>query len=196
MPRISPEEAAVVTGSASEDEAGEASEPSLSPEPILVYVPAQEPGDFCKAEKVVLRDDKVNIGMWAFKCVTMTDEEAKADPLLAKGKSTPRFYVIDRDYRKVKVIEGKSLSAKKLFTAMEKSAGRAYKQKLGKMVKSMQKILNEYDKINNERKVLEQKRARNKGEMDKKMERTLEEINERETKAKEEHKELLAFELK
>lgn len=184
-----------MTGSESE-EGEEAAEVEISDQPILVYVPNTDSGDFCKAEKVVLQDDKVNVGMWAFKCVRMTDEEAKEDELLAKGKELPRFYVIDRDYRKVALLEGKKMSAKKLFTAMERASNKAYKQKLGKMAKSMLKILNEYDKINNERKVLEQKKARNGGEMDKKMERDLKEIDERDEKAKEEHKKLLKFELK
>ena len=112
--RVSPKEAAVVTGeSASEAEA--AQEPTIYPQPWLVYVPAVSGEEaFDKAEKVVLMDDKVCIGMWAFKCVKMNDEDAKADPLLAKGSELPRFYVVHRDLSKVKLIEGGDMSAKKL----------------------------------------------------------------------------------
>ena len=195
LERVSPEETGVTTGS-SASEAEEAAEPQISDKPILVYVPREEGGEFCKAEKVVLQDDKVNIGLWAFKTVRMSHEQAQEDKLLAKGKEVPRFYVIDRDYRKVQLFEGKKMSAKKLFKAMEKSANKAYKQKLGTMAKSMLKILNEYDKINNEKRVLEQKKARNGGELDKKMERDMEELEEREAKTKEEHKKLLTFTLK
>lgn len=60
----------------------------------------------------------------------------------------------------------------------------------------MLKILNEFDKINNERRVLEEKKARAGGEVDKKMERDIAELDEREKKANEEKAELLAFELK
>ena len=119
LDRVSPEETGVTTGSTTE-EAEEAAEPPMANEPILVYVPSEEGGDFCKAEKVVLQDDKVNVGMWAFKCVRMTDEQAKEDELLAKGKEVPRFYVIDRDYRKVTLLEGNKMSAKKLFKAMNR----------------------------------------------------------------------------
>ena len=194
--RVSPKEAAVVTGeSASEAEA--AQEPTIYPQPWLVYVPTVSGEEaFDKAEKVVLMDDKVCIGMWAFKCVKMNDEDAKADPLLAKGSELPRFYVVHRDLSKVKLIEGGDMSAKKLFSAMESASNDAYKQKLEKNVKSVLKILNEFDKINNERRVLEEKKARAGGEVDKKMERDIAELDEREKKANEEKAELLAFELK
>ena len=194
--RVSPKEAAVVTGeSASEAEA--AQEPTIYPQPWLVYVPAVSGEEaFDKAEKVVLMDDKVCIGMWAFKCVKMNDEDAKADPLLAKGSELPRFYVVHRDLSKVKLIEGGDMSAKKLFSAMESASNDAYKQKLEKNVKSVLKILNEFDKINNERRVLEEKKARAGGEVDKKMERDIAELDEREKKANEEKAELLNFELK
>lgn len=195
LDRVSPKETGVVTGSSSE-EAEEASEPKIADEPILVYVPDPEGGELCKAEKVVLMNDKVCIGMWAFKCVKMTDEEAQADELLAKGKEVPRFYVVNRDYRKVQLLEGSGMSAGKLFKAMEKSANKAYKQKLGKTVDGMLKILNEYDKIANEKKVLEAKKARNDGETDKKMEKDFAELEEREAEAKEEHKKLTKFELR
>lgn len=194
--RVSPKEAAVVTGeSASEAEA--AQEPTVYPQPWLIYVPAVSGEEaFDKAEKVVLMDDKVCIGMWAFKCVKMSDEDAKADPLLAKGSELPRFYVVHRDLSKVKLVEGGDMSAKKLFSAMESASNDAYKQKLEKNVKSVLKILNEFDKINNERRVLEEKKARAGGEVDKKMERDIAELDEREKKANEEKAELLNFELK
>lgn len=195
LSKISPTSSGVVTGS-TEEEADEAAQPPMADKPILVYVPNPDGGDICKAEKVVLMDDSVCIGMWAFQCVKMTDDEAKQDKLLAKGKEVPRFYVIDRDYRKVAILEGKKMSAKKLFSAMEKSANKAYKQKLKKQTKAMLKVLNEYDKIGNERKVLEAKKARDGGEVSKKMEKSFAELEEREVKAKEEHKKLLEFELK
>lgn len=192
--QVSPTEAAVVTGVSSE-EADEVVEPKLAAKPILVYVPAEDSGEFDKAEKVVLMSDDVCIGMWAFDTIKMLDADAKADPLLAKGTETPRFYVIHRDYSKVKLIESKDMSAKKLFGAMEAAADAAYKQKLGKTTKSVLKILLEYDKIANERRVLEEKRTR-EGAADKKMESDLAEIDAREKAAKEEHENLLKFDLK
>lgn len=195
--RVSPKEAAVVTGESASEAEGAADEPTVYPQPWLVYVPDESGAEaFDKAEKVVLMDDKVCIGMWAFKCVKMNDEEAKADPLLAKGSEIPRFYVVHRDLSKVKLIEGSDMSAKKLFSAMESASNDAYKQKLEKNVKSVLKVLNEFDKINNERRVLDEKKARDGGEVDKKMERDIAELDEREKKANEEKAELLNFELK
>ena len=194
LSRVSPKEAAVVTGQSASEE--QAPEETILDKPVLVYVPAMDNGEFDKAEKVVLMDDKVCIGMWAFKCVKMSDEDAKADPLFEKGDELPRFYVVHRDLSKVKLIEGGDMSAKKLFSAMESAANDAYKQKLEKSVKAMLKVLNEYDKLANERKVLAEKQARNDGEMDAKMERDLAELDEREKAAKEEHEELLRFELR
>ena len=64
----------------------------------------------------------------------------------------------------------------------------------------MLKLLLEYDKINNAKKVLEQKKARegdklSKGEA-KKIEKELEALAERQKKAEEKEKKLLTFELK
>ena len=199
LDRLSPatEAAAVVTGqSASEPSAEEAeaqAAPALLERPVLVYVPDPEGGAQDKAESIVLGADQVCIGTWAFRCIKMDDAQAKADPALAEGKTVPRFYVVGRDYS-AQLLEGKSLSAKKMFKAMERVANRTYKQKLKKRVTGLLKVLNEFDRIANERRVLERKIER-KGE-NAKTERTQKELDERQAKADAQKKELITFELK
>ena len=100
----------------------------------------------------------------------------------------------------MKVIEGKNLSSKKLYTAMKASANRAYKTKLDKNVKSLLKLLNEFNKINNAKKNLDQKEQRLGDEITKaetkKIAKEREELAEEQKAADELRAELYKFELK
>ncbi len=197
--RISPD-TSVVTGEG--EEGAEAPEPKIADQPMLIYVTdGAESDDFVKIENIVLQDFKVAAARNAFRCLKMTPEDVENDPALAgNGKASSRLLVVDRDWKKVKVIEGKSLSSKKLYTAMKASANRAYKTKLDKNVKSMLKLLNEFNKINNAKKNLDQKEQRLGDEITKaetkKIAKEREELAEEQKKADELRETLYKFELK
>ena len=129
---------------------------------MLVYVTdGSSNEDFEKIENIVLQDFKVAAARNAFRCLKMTPDDVEADPVLAgHGKAPARLLVVDRDWKKIKVIEGKNLSSKKLYKAMTASAHRAYTTKLDQNVKGLLKLLNEFNKINNARKVLDEKEKR------------------------------------
>ena len=193
--------AGVVTG---EDEAGEgaeASEATIMAKPMMIYVPdGAAAGGFDKVEKVVLMDDKVCIGMWAFNCVKMTPDDAAKDELLADtGDDVPRFVFVSRDMKNVDTVGEKKMSAKNVFKTMKKHAKKAYTTKFEKNVKSTLKLLGELDKIANETKLLASKEAR---ETDpsaadkKKFQKLREELEERTKAAQEEREKLLTFEAK
>ncbi len=196
--RISPD-TAVVTGEG--EEGAEAPEPKIADQATLIYVTdGAETIGFDKIEKVVLMDDSVCVGMHAFKCVKMTPDAIAGDPLLAdEGKEVPRFILVSRDCKKVDVIEGSKLSAKGLFKAMEKHAKYAYKTKFKKNIKDAIKVLGEFDKIANERKMLQMKEERNDKPSkadEKKMAKEKEELAQREKEAIELKAKLLTFEPK
>lgn len=203
MNRVSPEApAAVVTGDT--EEAGEtvASEPEPASQPFLVYVSdGSESSEVEKIEKVILFDNKVCLGLWAFQTVRMTPEQVEADPLLAKaGKSVPRFIFVSHDYKDVNALEGNGLSSSKVYDEMKKFAKKAYKTNFDKNVRGMLKVLVEWDKINNQRRVLEEKEKREGADMSpadrKKLAKEREDLEKAQKEADAKRDELLKFETK
>jgi hypothetical protein len=130
----------------------------------------------------------------------MTPEAAAADALLAgKGKEVPRFLFVAADYSDVTVVEAGKLSVSGLWKSMVAEANKFYKGDLDKNVRQMLKVLGEFDKINNERNLLEEKSKRE----DKpsasdiaKIKKEREDLNEREKKANAERDALLKLERK
>lgn len=208
--RVAPAESKVVTASDGDDgkTGGDgAKEAPAAPikradKPLLVYV--AEPGvvdaSFDKVEKVVLTDDKVVIGTWAFKCIRISPEQAAQDPILKEaGKETPRIVFISTDYKEVKVIEGSKLGVGGLWSEMQAQFKKAYTGDLEKNVKALLKVLNEFDKIANQRKVLDAEKER----ADKptpaeqaKWKKEAEELDATEKKANAKRDELMKFEKK
>lgn len=142
----------------------EASVPAVSDKPYLIYV-CDGSGDtagFDVVEKVILDDDRVRLGVKAFHAVKMSPESAKADPFLAEkgGKEVPRIIFVSADYKTIKPLEGASLKLGEVWGGMKATANKFYKQDLDSVVKGLKDVLIEFDKINNERKVLEDKEKR------------------------------------
>ena len=170
---------------------------------MLIYVrePSEDTGAFDKIDKVILDDNKILVGMWAFRCVKMTPSDVQDDPLLADhGKELPRFILISPDYEDIKVIEGKKIKTKTLFDGMCKFAKKAYGVNLKKVAKDVMKVCNEFDKINTGLKTLKQKEARlgsdaSKSDL-KKIEKEKAELEEEQKAAEEKRDKLLTFKLK
>lgn len=202
LAKVAPAKPAVTTGS--EGEAGEqpaAPEVKRAAKPMLVYIadPAASEG-FDKVEKVVMTEDKIVIGTKAFTCVRMTPEQADQDELLVKaGKGAPRVVFISADYQDVEALEGDKLSIGKMWGEMNAQFKKHYKGDLEKNVKAMLKVLGEFDKIANERKLIEEKKARadKPSDADKKeWDKESKELDAREKAANAERDALLKFEPK
>ncbi len=201
MSRVSPESSGVVTGE--EAKKDEKSESELLDKPLFIYVTdGGTEGAYDKIEKVVLDDNKVLIGMKAFRCVKMSPSDVNDDPLLSgQNKKDDRYFLfVSRDMTKITVIGDNKMKAKNVYNAMKKHASKDYKTKLDKSVKGVLKLCLEFDKINNAKKVLEQKKQRlgsdiSKGEA-KKIEKELAELEEAQKEADAKRDELLKFELK
>ena len=192
--RVAPADA-VVTGRRAK---GEEAEMPKADKPMLVWIthPSDdEPNE--KIAKITLDPDKIRVGSKFFRCIKMTAEAASQDRLLADtGKKYPRMVFITPDYQVVAKLEGK-ISSSKLYAAMKKTAGKSYKCNFDKNVKSVIKILGEFDKIDNERGVLTQKEEKGvKPAAAKKIAKEREELDEREQEANEKRDELLKPELK
>lgn len=206
--RVAPDTSAVTPSAGEEGTAkGEAGTPAAAAprkagKPLLVYVaePGSTEATFDKVEKVVLTDDRVVIGTWAFKCVRMTPEQAANDRLLKDaGKETPRIVFISSDYQNVKVLEGNKLSVGGLWSEMQAQFKKSYTGDLEKNVKALLKVLTEFDKIANQRKVLDAEKERT----DKptaadqaKWKKDADELDEAEKKANAKRDELMKFEFK
>ncbi len=192
----------VVTGEG--EEAEKAAEAKLLDKPLFIYVTdGADLGVTDKIEKVVLMDDKVCVGMWAFNCVKMTPEKVAEDKLLSaewtSGESRG-FIFVSRDLATVDVVDMKKMSAKNVFKTMNKHAQRAYKTKFEKNVKEVLKVLGEFDKLNNARRVLADKEARasESGDKDalKDIKKDREALDATEKEMNEKRDSLLKFELK
>ncbi len=180
---------AVVTGEKAK-ETEESSELTLKwgDKPVVVYVCDEAAGceGFDKLEEVVLKDEKVALGMKAFKTVKMHPDHAAVDPILdGKGKAVPRMLIVDPVKMKVTVLEKSKLKASALYSALKKVSGKVYKEKLDKVVKSHLKLLTEQDQLANAEKVLAEKVAR-LGSEGKKAEKELEKVKDEHSKVKEE----------
>ncbi len=174
----------------------------MAEKPMFIYVTdGSEDGAFDKIEKVILDDNKILVGMRAFKCIKMSPSDVQDDPLLSGRSKEDRYFLfVSRDYSKVKVIAGNKMKTKATYSMMKSFASKAYKTKFDKNVKATLKLILEYDKINNARKVLTEKKERggsdlSKGEV-KKIDKELAELEERQKEAEAKEKELLTFELK
>ena len=137
----------------------------LADKPYMIYVAdeaASAAAGFDTVTKVILDDDRVKLASHAFHAVRMTPDDAKADPVLADkgGKETPRIILVGNDLKNVKALEGGSLKLGEVWSAMKATAGRAFKQDLDGLTKALKEVLVEFDKINNERKVLDEKEKR------------------------------------
>ncbi len=200
--RVSPAKSdAVVTGEDSEKKAGEAVS-QLMAKPMFVYVTdGGTEGAYDKIEKVVLDNNKVLIGMKAFKCVKMSPSDVNDDPLLSGRSKDDRYFLfVSRDYKKISVIDSKKMKAKNVYNAMIKHAKREYSTKFDKNVKATLKLILDFDKINNGMKVLKQKKERlgsdiSKGEA-KKINKELAELEEAQKEADAKKAEFLTFKLK
>jgi hypothetical protein len=156
----------VVTGeAAAEPEPAEA--PSLfetfdRPLVVFVYGAASADDDTMdKIEDVVFKNEKVALGMKAFRAVRIAPEDAAKDPLIAgEGKDVPRVLVIDPVKEKITVLGPRKIKASKLFGAMKHAAKSCYDANLESIVKKHIKILNEQDKLAGEMKVLRDKETR------------------------------------
>ncbi len=159
---------------------------------------------FDKLEEVVLKDEKVSLGMKAFRTVKMHPDHAAVDPVTeGKGKDVPRMLIIDPISLKVTTIEKGKLKASALYSAMKKVSGKVYKEKLDKLVKAHLKLLTKQDRLANAEKVLSGKASRLSGEDGKKAERELKKVKEEHDEVKKEladlkkeQKELWALTLK
>jgi hypothetical protein len=199
--RVSPRNAVITANEADEQQKENADAPKPhADKAMLVYVQdnSTEEQAFDKIEKVVLADDKVAIGSNAFRCVKISAEDAEKDPLL-QGKELPRFVFLSPSYDVVEVLEGRKISVSGMYGAMKKAAKASYSTDFDKNVRALLKLLNEFDKINNERKVLDAKIERETKPTpadERKFAEAKKELDERQSKAEDERKELLSFEIR
>jgi len=169
MDKLPALEAPVLTGTTEgEETSAPVASPALAPadRPYLLWI--QDPNGtgegFDQVEKVILADDKVAIGSHAFTCVKMTPDQAKEDPVLKEkgGKEVPRLVLVSADQKTVTALEKGRLSVGGTFDAMKAIANKFYKNDFDKAVRELRSTLTEYDKINGERSVLQEKEKRAK----------------------------------
>jgi hypothetical protein len=127
--------------------------------PVIVWIDDMDAG-YDKLQEVVFKNEKVALGIKAFRAVKMSEEDAKNDPLLADaGKDLPRLVLVQPD-GKTTVLEKGRLTAGNLFTAMKRSAKTSYGVNLETLVKKHLEVLGELDKVTSEDEILAKKQER------------------------------------
>jgi hypothetical protein len=122
--------------------------------PMVIYVTAEDEtsGAARKLEDISFKDERVAIGAKFFRCVKISASAAAEDRLLkVNGKTTPRLIFMKRNYDVVGVLEGRKLSASKINKAMAKLCSSEYKSKYGTMLSNYAKLLNQLDRLDDER---------------------------------------------
>ena len=118
--------------------------------PMMIYVTPDDPTDKTvrKLDAVVFPSEKLGVGAKFFETIKISAAHASQDRMLRKiGKSTPRIIFMSRDYKVMKVLEKKSLSAGKITTAMKNAAKAEYVNNFNKMVSGYIKLLNQLDRL-------------------------------------------------
>ena len=118
--------------------------------PMLVYVTSDDPTDKMtrKIESVVLASETVSVGAKFFNTIKVSQGSALQDRILKDaGKGTPRFVLLDRDYKVAKVLQKSGISGGKLIKAMKLLARKEYKTSFDKMVRDYIKLLNQLDRL-------------------------------------------------
>jgi len=113
-------------------------------------------------EASTLRDEAVAIGATLFQQVKWNGLKIKDSSPYWKtlgGKELPRMIVVDAKGEKVGVVEGKDVTATKVFGLMKKAASRTYKTDLDTVVKETKTILTEIDQIEAKRTALQTKKS-------------------------------------
>jgi hypothetical protein len=120
--------------------------------PLLVFVTdGSEAAGL--VESAVLGDERVTLGLRAFRAVRMKPEDATKDPWIGKaGKGAVRLVVASADGTRTTVLERATLSASNAFQALRDEAGKVYDADLREVVKKARALLVEFDAIADERK--------------------------------------------
>lgn len=175
-------EKAVVTGESTGDDVADTTQESpllWTNMPIVVYVCDEAAGceGFDKLEEVALKDEKVALGMKAFRRVKMHPDDVAANPVLkSEGKDVPRLLFIEPISLKVTVLEQKDHKTSKIFSTMKAVAGKFWKENLDKLVGDHIKLLTAQDQIVNAEKVIQDKMTRLRAEESKAKEKDIAEL--------------------
>ncbi len=134
--------------------------------PILVYLTSDLADDaqvMKNVESSVLKDENVSIGASSmFQQIKMNGLKIKDSHPMWKtlgGKSLPRMVVVDTSGAKIGAVEGRDISASKLFGMMKRAASKTYKTDIDTVVKETKAILTEIDKVEAKRTALATKKA-------------------------------------
>jgi hypothetical protein len=132
-------------------------------QPVIIWIEESnpKPGAYDTIGEVIFKNEKVALGMKAFKRLKMTDIEAERDAILCNhGSVAPRFVVMDPNSNTVEVVEKKGrskLTSSTLFLAMGKIAKKSYTDHFDNTVKASMKVLGDLDKLVDERDTLKGK---------------------------------------
>jgi hypothetical protein len=133
--------------------------------PILLFLTSEMTEDSQEMKNIessTFMDESVAIGATMFNQIKWNGLKVKEGHPYFKmlsGKELPRMVVIDANGQKVGAVEGKDVTATKVFGLMKKAASKTYKTDLDTVVKETKTILTEIDQIEAKRQALQTKKS-------------------------------------
>jgi hypothetical protein len=123
--------------------------------PVFAFV--SDGGESARlVDSAVLKDERIALGLRAFRPVRITPEDAAKDPLLAgAGKAPLRLVVVSADATRATPLERGKVAVAAVWEALRAEADRTWEQDLAATVGKARDLLGEYDRIAADRKALE-----------------------------------------
>ncbi len=131
--------------------------------PTIIYIPSDDAKDAitAKLESAVFLGEKLAIGAKFFDTVKIAARHALDDRVLTDyATDTPHIIFLKRDYTVHATLQGRQISASKLLKVMKALVRAEYVNDFDKMVREYAKLLNDLDRLEDQRAVLEKLRNR------------------------------------
>ncbi|GEM_PF-5395626 len=128
--------------------------------PLFLFITGRDPKSAKVVkyiEKTTFKDERVCLGAKFFRLTQVeAGEIPKSHPLykIVGGRRLPRVVLLSMDGKTYKKLEGR-ISAGRLFGAMRSIVRKDFKRSLGSFATKMRKLLNQLDKLEGEKRRLE-----------------------------------------
>ncbi len=147
------------------EESSESNTAMVAEKPMMVFIMHSDPTHkmMNRLESVVFANEQFSVGTKFFDTIRISEANAARDRVLAeatKRRSAPHIVFLSRQYKVLKVLSGKGISAGKVVKAMKIVSKKTYANSFQKMVKGYIKLLNKLDQLEGTKQRLADGRAR------------------------------------
>ncbi len=147
------------------EESSDSNTAMVAEKPMMVFIMHSDPTHkmMNRLDSVVFANEQFSVGTKFFDTIRISEANAARDRILSEAtrrRSAPHIVFLSRQYKVLKVLSGKGISAGKTVKAMKLVAKRTYANSFNKMVKGYIKLLNKLDQLEGVKQRLQDGRAR------------------------------------